>query len=120
MAELEAPIARELRDLFLAGLALLLASLALAWLLARQIARAVAAIVSQAQALARGEPVAAVPSLLREKRIIDEALADASAQLTELTTDLEAKVAERTGQLVAEMQQRADMQLQGEIPRKNE
>src|SRR5262249_42772799 len=103
LEELEAPLQRNMRDLLLVGLALLTVALVLAWLVARHVDKEGASLTRQAQALARGEPVIAPPSALRESRITAEALSRASMELQardtamrELNATLETQVASRT------------------------
>ncbi len=81
VASLDAPLWRHLRDAVVMGLVLLSFALGLAWLVARQIERAMAQFVQQSQALARGEPVTAQHSLFRETRIAEAALAQAAGEL---------------------------------------
>jgi PAS domain S-box-containing protein len=120
--ELTAPLQRQYRDLFLAGLLIVGVGMAIAWLLARRIDIAVANVSAQAQALARGEPHQQVPTNIVEARIINEALAKASAMLCArqeemraLNESLEQQVAVRTGELAA-----ANAELRAEMRRRAE
>jgi PAS domain S-box-containing protein len=106
--ELTAPLQRQYRNLFLAGLLIVGVGMGIALLLARRIDNAVANMSAQAQALARGEPLPQVTTGFAEARIIDQALAKASAILKDreegmraLNESLEQKVAERTAELAA-------------------
>ena len=111
-AELEAPLRQHLRDLLIAGLFLLAVALIMAWLVGKQINRGVAIIDQQARTLARGEPIARQPFILRETGTIAEALTGTlqlqsrDAATRELNATLESQVAARTAALAEEMQQR--------------
>jgi len=120
--ELQAPVQRQYLNLFLAGLLIVGAGMGIAWLLARRIDSAVTNMSAQAQALARGEPLPQIPTNIVEARIIDQALAKASAILKDrqegmraLNDSLEQQVAGRTAELaaanaelIAEMRRRAE------------
>jgi PAS domain S-box-containing protein len=120
--ELTAPLQRQYRNLFLAGLLIVSAGMGIALLLARRIDSAVANMSAQAQALARGEPHPQVPTNIVEARIIDEALAKASAilyarqeEMRALNESLEQQVAARTVELAA-----ANAELKAEMRRRAE
>ncbi len=122
VAELRAPLIQQFRNLFFAGLVIVLAGVSIAWLLAERIKRAIADVSRQAQALARGDRLASIPLKLVEARVIDRELAKAATilearerRMRELTSSLEDQVVQRTAELAdannelrAEMQRRAD------------
>ncbi|WP_460005890.1 response regulator [Methylorubrum rhodinum] len=87
---LEAPLRRSL--VLLLTLALVLIGLGgwLALRLARRIARAAARLAAKAEAIGRGETVAAQDSVIREVRIVEHALALASRTLGEQRSALDA------------------------------
>lgn len=121
-AELNAPLERQFAFLFAAGLAIVAAGLAIAWLLSRQINQAIGHISRQAHRLASGEPIEKGRSLLKEGTIIDEALirsamvlAQRDSAMRELTASLERQVAARTAEL-----EQTNLQLRAEIARRAE
>ena len=87
---LEAPLRRSL--MLLTGLALALIGLGgwLALRMARRIARAAARLAAKAEAIGRGEIVAAQDSVIREVRVVEHALACASRILAEQRAALDA------------------------------
>jgi PAS domain S-box-containing protein len=120
--ELTAPLQRQYRNLFLAGLLIVGAGMGVAWLLARRINSAVTDLSAQARALARGEALAPIPTNIVEARVIDEALAKASSilkkrqeEMLALNESLEKQVAERTAELAA-----ANAELRAEMRRRAE
>jgi signal transduction histidine kinase len=90
-----------------AGIALCFAlgGLAAAWL-ARRVSRPIAALSEAARAAERGELHAPAPAGIPEVDEVARALADAVRRLHELNATLEARVAERTGEL-----ERANLEL---------
>ena len=73
ISTLNTPLWRHIREALFVGFAMLAIALALAWLVARQVERAIRQFVGQSQALARGEPiVASALTVSRDCRIVGE------------------------------------------------
>jgi len=115
----EAPARRLQWQLGLVGAALTLASLALGYATARRISASMATLLDAARQVGSGSIVAAQPLAVREANEIIEVLSTASQELVrartaldQLNSGLEAKVAERTAELSAEMQRREALDAQ--------
>ena len=112
-SDINAPLDRIFRLSGLATLALILLSLTLAGLVGRYANRGMTALTSAARQLGDGRIVAPPPAPFAEAGIIGETLATISIELKRRgdliaghQKELELKVAERTGQLAAEIQRR--------------
>ena len=112
-SDINTPLRKILVPSALAGAALTMLSFALAALLARGLARGMAAISATAARLGKGETPTAANLPFREAEVIHAALVDASAELdnrrellVRANAELEIRVAERTRALVAEAARR--------------
>jgi len=83
------------------GTAVIAASLALAWWMARSIRRPVEALTTAARALGRGERLGHAIGGVREIDQVDDALRGAAVELARSRVQLEAMVEERTRELAA-------------------
>jgi len=112
---LERPLHSILLTTVLATIIFITLSVTLASLIARHTSRSMAALARAAEAVGRGQAMPNMPQSFAEAGVIAAALANASAelqargdQLIKANADLEIKVAERTGELMAEMQRRQE------------
>ena len=101
IATLEAPVRNSIRDLVIIGVVFTAAALALAFLIARLLDRAMSGLTLAAAGLRRREVVDPPNSNVREVNTVANALAEASHELHDLTTSLETQVATRTAELSA-------------------
>ena len=119
IAALEAPMRNSVRDLIILGGVLIVAAVALAFLIARLLDRAMSGLTLAAAGLRQREVVAPPLSAVQEVNVVANDLADASRELHDLTTSLETQVAARTAELsttnaklVEEMRLRQESQAQ--------
>lgn len=98
---LEAPLRRSLALLLTLALALIGVGGWLALRMARRIARAAGRLAAKAEAIGRGEIVAAQDSVIREVRIVEHALASASRTLTDQRATIDAAQAALAAQAEA-------------------
>ena len=112
----EAPARRLQWQLGLVGATMALASLGLGYAMAHRINASMATLLDAARRLGAGQIVAAQPLAVREANEIikvlsttSENLIQARTTLAELNSSLEAKVAQRTAELNAEMQRREEL-----------
>ncbi len=119
IARIKSDLEKPLLDLLwwtgLISLALIGLSLLLSWWLGRRASICMKELAEAARALGEGRPMGAVRLLFAEARVISHALASASGridahnlELAKINSGLEAQVAERTRDLVAEMRQREE------------
>ena len=112
-ARLSQPVGDILRTSAILAVSLMLASLAIAALIARHVGGNVAALAGAATDLGEGRVVTQAPAPFREAHVIADALVAASGELQHRAeviarnqAELEAKVAERTADLVSEIKRR--------------
>jgi PAS domain S-box-containing protein len=84
-----------------AAAALVLAGIAMAWLLGGHISRSIRALTAPARALAGGTPMQLAPMSFREAQDVATALCQVERDISRHRHDLESLVAERTAQLEA-------------------
>jgi len=110
---LEVPMWQALRDMALIGLAFAACALALAFVVARYLDRAMAHLTQAAESIGRGHLGSPPPSSVREINAVGRVLTDGARRLHDLTASLESQVAARTRELTE-----ANRQLGEEIRRR--
>lgn len=119
VATLEAPFRKSLSYLTIMGVAMTVLAAGLAFLVAQILARGFRKLRTSARTLDRGDIIEMEHSRVREVNDIvasmaqvSRNLADRGKALNDLNNSLEAQVAERTAELVAEMQARSETETQ--------